>query len=126
MTPYSKRGVAGLINLGNTCYMNSGLQCIAHIKEIVDYFLNNKHLPEINMVNPLGTKGELASNFGKFVQQLYFGNSSCCNPAALKRAISRFAPMFSGYMQHDAGELINYLLDGLHEDLNRVYDKPYV
>jgi len=28
--------------------------------------------------------------------------------------------MFSGYNQHDSGELITYLLDGLHEDLNRV------
>lgn len=33
--------------------------------------------------------------------------------------------MFSGYSQHDSSELINYLLDGLHEDLNRVIDKPY-
>lgn len=34
--------------------------------------------------------------------------------------------MFSGYNQHDSGELITYLLDGLHEDLNRVKKKPYV
>lgn len=34
--------------------------------------------------------------------------------------------MFTGYNQHDSGELITYLLDGLHEDLNRVKDKPYV
>jgi ubiquitin carboxyl-terminal hydrolase 4/11/15 len=33
--------------------------------------------------------------------------------------------MFSGYNQHDSGELITYLLDGLHEDLNRVKQKPY-
>ena len=33
--------------------------------------------------------------------------------------------MFSGYNQHDSGELITYLLDGLHEDLNRVINKPY-
>jgi ubiquitin carboxyl-terminal hydrolase 4/11/15 len=34
--------------------------------------------------------------------------------------------MFSGYNQHDSGELIAYVLDGLHEDLNRVKTKPYV
>lgn len=33
--------------------------------------------------------------------------------------------MFSGYNQHDSSELITYLLDGLHEDLNRVINKPY-
>jgi len=35
--------------------------------------------------------------------------------------------MFSGYGQHDSAELLNYLLDGLHEDLNRIKGpKPYV
>lgn len=34
--------------------------------------------------------------------------------------------MFSGYNQHDSGELITYLLDGLHEDLNRIKKKPYI
>ena len=34
--------------------------------------------------------------------------------------------MFSGYNQHDSGELVTYLLDGLHEDLNKIKKKPYV
>jgi ubiquitin carboxyl-terminal hydrolase 4/11 len=34
--------------------------------------------------------------------------------------------MFKGYSQHDSSELITFLLDGLHEDLNRVRQKPYV
>ena len=46
-------------------------------------------------------------------------------PSSVKRAIGKFQPMFSGYSQHDSSELINYMLDGLHEDLNRVIDKPY-
>lgn len=36
------------------------------------------------------------------------------------------APAFSGYAQHDSQELLAFLLDGLHEDLNRVLKKPYV
>lgn len=34
--------------------------------------------------------------------------------------------MFQGYQQHDSQEFLNSLLDSLHEDLNRVYKKPYV
>ena len=39
--------------------------------------------------------------------------------------MGRFAPQFSGYQQQDSQELLTFLLDGLHEDLNRVRKKPY-
>ena len=40
--------------------------------------------------------------------------------------VGRFAPRFSGYQQQDSQELLAFLLDGLHEDLNRVKQKPYI
>ena len=40
--------------------------------------------------------------------------------------IGKHAPQFVGYAQHDSQELLAFLLDGLHEDLNQVRDKPYV
>lgn len=40
--------------------------------------------------------------------------------------VGRFAPQFSGYQQQDSQELLAFLLDGLHEDLNRVKKKPYL
>ena len=40
--------------------------------------------------------------------------------------ISRKAPQFAGYLQHDAQELMNFLLDFLNEDLNKIKEKPYI
>lgn len=40
--------------------------------------------------------------------------------------MGRFAPQFSGYQQQDCQELLAFLLDGLHEDLNRIRKKPYI
>lgn len=40
--------------------------------------------------------------------------------------VGRFAPQFSGFQQHDSQELLAFLLDGLHEDLNRIMKKPYI
>jgi ubiquitin C-terminal hydrolase len=53
--------------------MNSGLQCISHIKELAEYFINDKYIGEINKFNPLGTKGELSTFFAKMMQNLWFG-----------------------------------------------------
>jgi ubiquitin carboxyl-terminal hydrolase 8 len=47
-------------------------------------------------------------------------------PGCFKKSISTFAPQFSGNRQHDAQELLAFLLDGIHEDLNRVKKKPFI
>lgn len=43
----------------------------------------------------------------------------------MNSVIGRFAPRFGGYSQQDSQEFLGFLLDGLHEDLNRVKNKPY-
>ena len=40
--------------------------------------------------------------------------------------MGRFAPQFSGYQQQDSQEVMAFVLDGLHEDLNRIHKKPYI
>ncbi|KAG6614290.1 putative ubiquitin-specific protease [Phytophthora cinnamomi] len=120
-----RRGKMGLRNLGNTCFMNSALQCLSHAELITRYFLSNKYKKDLNRDNPLGTGGNLAEEYDGLLKELWFGTVPSTSPASLKRAISRFAPQFSGFQQHDSQELLAYIIDGLHEDLNRVKHKPY-
>lgn len=42
------------------------------------------------------------------------------NPILLKRSIGIKNEMFRGNLQHDSNELLAFLLDQVHEDLNRV------
>ncbi|VYS62217.1 unnamed protein product [Arabidopsis thaliana] len=120
-----KGGLAGLSNLGNTCFMNSALQCLAHTPPIVEYFLQD-YSDDINRDNPLGMCGELAIAFGDLLKKLWSSGRNAVAPRAFKTKLARFAPQFSGYNQHDSQELLAFLLDGLHEDLNKVKRKPYI
>ncbi|OMJ94171.1 hypothetical protein SteCoe_2652 [Stentor coeruleus] len=123
---YGRGGLVGLQNLGNTCFMNSALQCLSHTFELTEYFLNDRHRDELNYNNPLGTKGAaLALAYAKLVEEMWKGTSSVVSPWEFKKVLSKFAAQFSGYQQHDSHELLSFLLTGLHEDLNRVLNKKY-
>ncbi|MEQ2205884.1 Ubiquitin carboxyl-terminal hydrolase 15, partial [Xenoophorus captivus] len=119
-----RSGLCGLSNLGNTCFMNSAVQCLSNIPPLTEYFLKDKYRDELNEDNPLGMKGEIARSYAELIKQLWSGKYSYITPRPFK--VGRFAPQFSGYQQQDSHELLAFLLDGLHEDLNRIRKKPYI
>lgn len=54
-----------------------------------------------------------------------YGQESTFAPRNFKNALGRAQPLFSGYGQQDSQEFVSFLMDGLHEDLNRIRKKPY-
>ena len=92
----------------------------------MEYFACDNYIEDINEDNPLGMRGEIARTFGEVVKSMWSGKYSYVVPRNFKTAVGRFAPQFSGYQQQDSQELLTFLLDGLHEDLNRVKKKPYI
>jgi ubiquitin C-terminal hydrolase len=110
--------------------MNACVQCLSHIPELRTYFINANHEKDLNTT--YGMKGQLASDFYELICRLWkpltksamvLRNTSV-SPTSFKKTISKWAPQFTGYRQQDSQEFLRFLLDGLHEDLNRVKVKP--
>lgn len=70
--------------------------------------------------NILGHKGEVAEEFGVIMKALWAGLYKCISPRDFKITIGKINEQFAGYDQQDSQELLLFLMDGLHEDLNKV------
>ncbi|CAG5103291.1 Similar to USP2: Ubiquitin carboxyl-terminal hydrolase 2 (Gallus gallus) [Cotesia congregata] len=117
-------GLNGLRNIGNTCFMNSVIQCLSNTKPLLEYLLNEQYLNDINQTTS-SMKGALIKAFAQVINELWESSGDhVVNTSSLKNQIQRFAPRFMGYAQQDAQEFLRYLLEGLHEDVNRVAVKP--
>ncbi|XP_061905032.1 ubiquitin carboxyl-terminal hydrolase 2-like [Entelurus aequoreus] len=115
----SPQGLAGLKNLGNTCFMNSILQCLSNTPELRDYCLRDVHRTDLN--NNSRTTSALVDAFVKLTKTLWTSvNNETVTPSDFRNQVQLYAPKFAGCNQQDAQEFLRFLLDGLHNEVNRV------
>lgn len=121
----------GLENMGNSCYINCIVQCLLGTHELANIFLNDSYEKHINMNSKLGSKGLLASYFAKLTHTMYQNGSNKINekskpvqPLQFKMACGSLNSLFKESGQQDCQEFCQFLLDGLHEDLNQCGANP--
>lgn len=108
--------LVGLQNLGNTCFINTCVQCLSSLAPFCGFFLSNNHMFQLNKDSSM--KGTLALSFGELLHKISHGAAfTSVSAATLRERVGKFAPQFTGARQHDCQELLRFLLDGLHEDL---------
>lgn len=125
---HPKLGLVGLANLGNTCYLNSSLQCLSSTFELTQFFLQFrfKFINTLPTKNKLGTEGRLVMAYAKTLNEMWEQDASVVRPALFKQVLGQYAKQFEGEGEQDAHECISSILDLLGEDLYRKGQKPYI
>lgn len=80
IVPVGKRGKVGLYNLGNSCYMNSSLQCLSHISPLVSFLLSGRYANAINVESLDGTGGVLLKELSSFFRDMWLDSKAIISP----------------------------------------------
>ena len=111
ITESKKPILIGLNNIGATCYMNATLQCLSNTKKLTEFFLNiYKISPNKNMSN----------EYYKVLTNIWDRklNNKSYSPNSFKEVLSKENPLFAGIAANDSKDLINFLLERFHQELN--------
>ena len=113
----------GLSNVGATCYMNSTLQCLSNVAPLTEYLLGKNKNSEIN--KKLSNKDNLICYYKEVIENLWAKNenSSSYAPKKFKEILSEKNELFKGIVANDSKDLILYLLETFHTELNTYKEK---
>jgi len=81
-------GITGLKNLGNSCYMNSIIQCLSNTTNLAKYFTDDSYADDLNTNYDNFTQGQVVEEVAQVIKALWRGQYKSISPHDLK--VSRF------------------------------------
>ena len=105
-----KDGLSGIMNLGNTCFMNSVIQCLSHTTLLRKYLLDGRYKSDANQERK---EYCMLVEMYKVLEGLW-EDRCIIKPISFKRTLSKFYDRYQGWRQHDSHEVLIALIDMLH------------
>jgi ubiquitin C-terminal hydrolase len=113
---YSGKGLCGLINIGNKCYMNSILQCLFNSLKLTDYILSCNYKDDLDHKYHKNEKYVLHS-YVTLLNHIWDSNQ-LIKPKTFIENLSKFHRKYYSLEQQDSHECLLYILDILHTALS--------
>ena len=119
-TKYHQKGLTGIANLGNTCFLNSSMQVINHTYELNDFLDSpgfNKH------VHTGSADGTMMTEWNDLRKVMWSGNG-VVTPRKFVHCVRQIAQaknrdLFTGFAQNDLPEFLLFIIDCFHNSLSR-------
>ncbi len=119
ISQYKNKGLSGLANLGNTCFINSCLQILSHTYELNEFLNNKSYLPKLKNICDSLILVEWDN-----LREILWKENCIVSPGKFIKTIQKVArlkkqELFTGYSQNDVSEFLLFIIDCFHTSLSR-------